>query len=152
MQKGHAALLQRHLAAENSHDLEGTLATLHEECVFADHATGQVWRGRAGAADHYRQWWETFDVTVKRGAGQSAYWASEDAYVAQATWHGRHIGNFLGLAPSRTLVTQAFVVFVTFKDGLMNGETFYYDLASMLRQLGAERVPELALLKHRMAP
>jgi hypothetical protein len=26
-----------------------------------------------GAAAHYRQWWTTFDVEVKRGPGQRAY-------------------------------------------------------------------------------
>ena len=34
-------LLYRHLEAENAQDLEGTLATLHPDCVFEDHATGQ---------------------------------------------------------------------------------------------------------------
>jgi hypothetical protein len=38
-----AALVGRHLAAENGQDLAGTLATLHPDCVFEDFATGQVW-------------------------------------------------------------------------------------------------------------
>jgi hypothetical protein len=68
MSEHHKELLKRHLMAENSHDLEATLATLHPECIFRDHATGQVWHGRDGAADHYRQWWNSFDVAVTRGA------------------------------------------------------------------------------------
>lgn len=36
-----AAVLQRHLAAENAHNLEGTLATLHQDCLFEDYATGR---------------------------------------------------------------------------------------------------------------
>lgn len=151
MKQEFAALLQRHLAAENSHDLDGTLATLHPECRFADHATGQVWHGRAGAADHYRQWWRSFDVAVSRDVHQSAYWASDNVYVAEATWHGTHIGEFLALPATGKAIVQPFVVFVTFKDGLMGGETFYYDLASLIRQLGVERMPELSSLRHRVA-
>jgi len=67
-----AALIGRHLAAENAQDLPETLATLHPDCRFEDLATGQTWRGHDGAAQHYRQWWTTFDVTVKRGPGQSS--------------------------------------------------------------------------------
>ena len=50
-----AALVRRHVEAENAQNLEATLATLHPECRFEDHATGQVWHGRDGAAAHYRQ-------------------------------------------------------------------------------------------------
>jgi hypothetical protein len=69
-----AALVMRHLEAENSHDLAGTLATLHPQCRFDDFATGQSWFGHDGAAAHYRQWWSTFDVTVKREGDQRAVW------------------------------------------------------------------------------
>jgi steroid delta-isomerase-like uncharacterized protein len=150
MSEHHKELLKRHLMAENSHDLDGTLATLHPGCIFRDHATGQVWHGRDGAADHYRQWWNAFDVAVTRGAGQSSWWASETAYVAEATWQGPHIGPFLGIEATRRVITQPFLVVVGFKDGLMNGETFYYDLGSIARQLGVERFPELATLPHRV--
>src|SRR4029079_9133322 len=66
-----AALVGRHLTAENGQDLAATVVSVHPECVFKDLATGQVWNGHEGAAAHYRQWWTTFDVTVKRGPGQS---------------------------------------------------------------------------------
>src|SRR5690349_7227733 len=100
MNQEHTSLLYRHLAAENAHDLAGTLATLHAKCRFEDHATGQVWHGHDGAADHYRQWWRSFDVAVMREDGQNAGWISDSAYVAEATWRGKHIGEFLGIAPS----------------------------------------------------
>lgn len=144
-----ADLVRRHLTAENAHDLDGTLATLHEQCVFRDHATGQAWKGKSGAADHYRHWWRAFDLTVTRGEGQGAWWGGDDTYVAQATWRGRHIGEFLGVAPTGTSIVHPFVVFVTFRDGLMAGEEFFYDLASLLKQLGSDRLPELARLSHR---
>jgi steroid delta-isomerase-like uncharacterized protein len=146
-----AAVLQRHLAAENAHDLEGTLATLHRDCRFEDHATGQVWHGRAGAADHYRQWWRCFDVAVSRNEGQFACWPSETTFMSEATWKGTHIGDYLGIPATSKSITLPFVVVVTFEDGLLWGERFHYDLAALLRQLGRDRLPELASLPHRTA-
>lgn len=83
-----------------------------------------------------------------RGPEQQAFWAA-DVYVAQATWRGRHVGAFLGIPPTGRPLVQPFTVFVRFKDGLMAGEEFFYDLASLLHQLGTDRIPELASLAYR---
>jgi steroid delta-isomerase-like uncharacterized protein len=143
------ALIRRHLEAENAHDLPATLATLHPECRFDDFATGQSWFGHEGAGAHYRQWWTTFDVEVRRGEGQRPYTTADDVYIGEATWHGRHIGRFLGIEPSGRTIVQPFMVVLTFRDGLMLGERFHYDLASLLRQIGADPIPALAALDHR---
>jgi steroid delta-isomerase-like uncharacterized protein len=148
MNDRHAKILYQHLEAENAQNLEGTLATLHPDCVFQDHATGQLWRGHAGAADHYRQWWTTFDVTVKRLADQSAGWPDENTFIAEATWSGRHVGDFLGITSSGREIEQSFVVVVGFRDGLMSSERFHYDLASLLRQIGSDVVPDIAGLPY----
>src|SRR4029453_16098130 len=104
-----AALVGRHLTAENGQDLAGPLATLHPECVFKDLATGQVWHGHEGAAAHYRQWWTTFDVTVKRGPGQTGGWLESGGYMAEVPWHGRHVGRFLGIEPTGRTIPQPLV-------------------------------------------
>lgn len=144
-------LVRRHVTAENAQDLPGTLATLHPDCHFEDLATGQTWHGRDGAAAHYRQWWTTFDVTVKRGPGQIASWTDEDSYIGEATWHGCHAGRFLGIEPTGRPIVQPFVVILTFKDGLMLSERFQYDLASLVRQIGADPIPALGELQYRAA-
>ena len=146
-----ADLVRRHLVAENGQDLPGTLATLHPDCHFEDLATGQSWHGHEGAAAHYRQWWTTFDVTVKRGPGQRGGWLEDGGYMAEVTWHGRHIGRFLGIEPTGRAIVQPFVVTLTFKDGLMLSERFQYDLASLLRQIGTDSIPALGELQYRAA-
>ena len=145
------ALIRRHLEAENAHDLPATLATLHPDCRFDDVATGQSWSGHAGAAAHYRQWWTTFDVEVRRGEGQRPYTTADDVYIGEATWYGRHIGRFLGIEPTGKTIVQPFIVILSFRDGLMLGERFHYDLASLLRQLGADPTPALGELQYRAA-
>ena len=145
------ALIRRHLEAENAHDLAGTLATLHPDCRFDDFATGQSWSGHEGAAAHYRQWWTTFDVEVRRGEGQRPYTTADDVYIGEATWHGRHIGRFLGIEPTSRTIVQPFIVILSFRDGLMLGERFHYDLASLMRQITADPIPAVAELDHRNA-
>jgi len=49
--KEELALVDRHLAAENEHRMDDTLATLHPACVFEDMAMPKVYRGRQGARD-----------------------------------------------------------------------------------------------------
>ena len=151
MNQALADLVRRHLVAENAQDMEGTLATLHPDCRFEDFATGQTWRGRDGATQHYRQWWTTFDVEVKRGPGQTSAWTADDGYIAEATWHGKHVGAFLGIEPTGRAIVQPFVVVLSFKDGLMLSERFHYDLASLLRQIGGEPIPSLGGLAYRVA-
>lgn len=110
-----------------------------------------MWRNRSGAADHYRQWWRCFDVTVRRETHQSACWVSADLFISEATWRGTHVGDFLGIPATGKAIVQPFVVVVSFRDQLMAGERFYYDLASLVRQLGRDRLPELVALGHRAA-
>lgn len=131
------AILNEHLRAENAHDLEATLATLHPECVFEEVATGEVYHGRAGAAQHYRKWWDAFGLTFARGDHGSGRWAADGSFVAEGEFHGRHVGPFRGIAPTGKEVCFRFCVFVGFRDGLLASERFYYDLSSVLRPLGA---------------
>lgn len=141
------SMLLRHLAAENAHDMAATMETLHEDCVFRDFATGQVFSGKAGAERHYRQWWEAFGNVVERSSLGSAHWIDDETYVAEPQYTGCHIGPFLGLAPTGRAFVLPFTVFVRFRNGLFVEERFYYDLATLMRQLGEERVDPQALVQ-----
>lgn len=129
----------RHLAAENAHRMEQTLATLHPECVFEDMAMGRTFHGHAGAAEYYRMWWEGLRIVVAPESHDRRMWTEEGVYVAETRFTGVHEGPFLGIAPTGNRVEFRFAVFVPFRDGLMAGERFYYDLYGVLRQLGVER-------------
>src|SRR5262245_7048118 len=134
------ACLVRHLTAENAHRLEETLATLTEDCVFEDVALQKTFRGHAGAAEYYRMWWSSFQIKVQL-QGVSRHWISDDLFVSETSYAGTHVGEFLGIPPTERPIQFRFVVFVTFRAGLFAGERFYYDLGTLLRQIGVERLP-----------
>ena len=127
-------VLDRHLAAENAHDLDGVLATLVAECEFVDATLGMRWNGHRGAAEHYRMWWDAFDVQV---TGERLHLAAESA-VAETTWRGTHVGAFAGVAPTGRAVELSVAVVVDLRDGLLAGERFYWDGAGLARQLGVD--------------
>jgi steroid delta-isomerase-like uncharacterized protein len=125
-------VLDRHVAAENAHDLAGTLATLTADCEFLDSTLGMRWRGHDGAAAHYTMWWNAFDLRV---VGERLHLADGSA-VAETTWTGTHVGTFAGVAATHRAVDFTVAVVIDFRDGLMAGERFYWDAAGLARQLG----------------
>lgn len=132
------SLVNRHLAAENRHEMEATLATLHPECTFEDMALDETFRGRAGAGRYYRLWWDAFDLTVE---GQRRFWADDGTMISEARYVGRHVGNFYGVPATDRAIELALAVIIGFRDGLMAGERFYYDVRTLMAQLGVSHLP-----------
>ncbi len=133
------ACLVRHLAAENAHRLEETLATLTEDCRFEDVALQKTFRGHAGAAEYYRLWWSAFAIQVQLKGG-TRHWIGDELFVSETSYEGTHVGGFLGIPATGRPIQFRFVVFVRFRDGLFAGERFYYDLSTLARQIGVERI------------
>jgi SnoaL-like polyketide cyclase len=127
-----ASCLATHLAAERRLDMDATLATLHPDCLFVDEPLGLRLEGRGGARRHYELWWSAFGATPEDGR---VHWVDDDLLVGEATFVGTHRGRFAGLAPTDRPIQLPFVVFVDFRDGMLAGERFVYDLNTLLRQL-----------------
>ena len=131
-------LLRTHMQAENTHRMEETLATLTPDCLFEDLALGQVFRGHAGARAYYQTWWDAFSTTAHP---EHVYYTDQDFAVAEVHFQGIHTGAFLGIAPTGRAVDLPTAIFVSFRDGLMAGERMYWDVATLLRQLGVPSFP-----------
>ena len=125
------SLLARHLEAENGHRLVDTLATLSEDCVFSDVALGQTFCGHSGAATYYRMWWDAFDMEV---APERLHLAGGTA-VAETTWRGTHVGDFLGIAATGKTIDLPVIIVVELRDGLMASERLFWDRLSLFDQL-----------------
>ena len=132
------ALLGRHVDAENQHDMGRTLETLHPDCTFEDLALQKKYCGHAGAAAYYRLWWDAFQLQFRRDPHGHIHWTTDNRCIAEGVFSGVHVGPFLGVEPRGTPITYRFIVVVDFRDGLMAGERFYYDLDSIRRQITAE--------------
>jgi len=128
-----AEVVKRHVIAETEHRMAETLDTLTEDCVFDDRALGKVWRGRAAAGDYYRMWWDAFAI---RPETEARHAATPDLLVVETRFTGTHNGPFLGVAPTGRAVSVPMTIFVTFRDGLLSGERFYWNVADVMQQVG----------------
>jgi hypothetical protein len=115
--------------------MEGTLSTLHTDCIFEDLPLKKVYRGIDGARQYYAELWKAFDITVE---SRQRHWTLEGNLIAETTFVGPQRSDFLGNASRGMSIRLPLVVIVTFREGLMAGERFYYDLADLLRQIGAQ--------------
>lgn len=127
-----AAVLRRHVAAETGFDVEGTLATLTADCLFEDMPSGATYRGRDAVRAYYREWWDAFGNVPE---ASRLYVAAPDCLIVETRFVGRHRGPYRGAAPSGRPIDLPLAIFVRFRDGLMSGERFYYDRATLLRQI-----------------
>ena len=126
-------VLRRHVEAESEHRMEDTLATLTEDCVFEDHALGSVWHGREGARAYYRMWWDAFGIRPHTTARHAP---APDLMIVETRFKGRHDGVFLDLAPTGREVDVPMTIFVNLANGLLRGERFYWNLGTLLEQIG----------------
>jgi steroid delta-isomerase-like uncharacterized protein len=136
-------IVSTHLGFENKHLLSETIATLHPDCVFEDLPLGLTYKGHTGAAEYYKTWWQAFSIEVK---GIARHWTTEGNMVAETTYLGVHDGSFHGLPATGRTIELRLAVVIGFRDGLMLGERFYYDLSSLLSQLGTNRLPNVNAL------
>jgi SnoaL-like polyketide cyclase len=126
-------VLFQHMKAEAAHDMKGTLATIHAEAEFDDQPVKLSLRGREDVARHYGLWWSAFGVQTDGGA---LHWVNDNLLIGDSHFVGTHVGNFLGIAPTGMPIRFPFTVFVTFRDGLLFSERFFYDLNDILAQIG----------------
>lgn len=134
-------ILQAHMEAENGHLMAETLATLTAGCLFEDLPLGRVYRGHAGAAEYYRTWWDAFSTVAQP---ETLYLSGTGEAIAEVRFVGEHTGTFLGIEPSGRRIDLPTVIIVTFEDGLMAGERMYWDLGTLLRQLGRTALPPVS--------
>lgn len=129
-------ILKRHLAAFDASDWNAHKADLAPDFEYEEVATG-----RRGKGDEFiatmKQWKAAFpDVktTLKN------YYEAGDTIVAEVEWQGSHKGALetaFGTLPATNKgVRLGGVLIYRVKDGKFIGARSYFDLMSLLRQLG----------------
>ena len=127
-----AEVLKRHVGAETVHDMEGTLATLTPNCVFEDVPTATVHHGHEGVRAYYQRWWSAFRNAPEKSR---RYVAGPATLIVETHFVGKHVGAWEGIIPTGRAIDLPVMIVISFADGLMSGERFYYDRATLLGQL-----------------
>lgn len=134
------AEIEAHLAAESAQDLDALLAGMTEDCynlVMCD--PSPLYRGPGEVAKRYQGLWAALpDLRVRL---RRVVAIEGELAVTEHTLSGTHRGPLFGVAPTGRFVEVGTAVVWEFADERIRGETAYFDLATMLRQVGALALP-----------
>lgn len=130
-------IIDRHFAAENAHDVEGTLATYTDDIVWDDVThPDSPFRGKREVAEVYSGIIDAIpDVrldTVKRFTGEGGRFVVDESVLTghvEGDWAGVNGGG----APVRVRILHVFEL----RDGLISYENAWFDAADVQRQIAA---------------
>jgi steroid delta-isomerase-like uncharacterized protein len=129
------AEIHAHIAAENSQDLAALLDGMTDDCfnlIVPD--PHRLYAGPEEVARRYRGLWTTFPDL--KGEMRRIVSVQEDSAVSEHTLSGTQRGSLFGVPPTGRFVEVETAVIWDIVDGRIRGETVYFDVATMLRQIG----------------
>lgn len=126
-------LFETHREAEAARDYDAILATFVEECFLETVPLGLRSEGRHAARAAYEGYFTAFPDLSPDDQGLAF---GDDVLVTWGTLQGTSGGDWLGVPPSGRSFAVPFVNVAPFEDGLMAGESIYFDLATLCDQAG----------------
>ena len=130
-------LVREHMELENQHDFDATIATFHHP-RYEIIPTGQVYDG----AEEVQQY---FDQTRNAFPDQRneliALHHADGAVIAEFWLRGTHNGPLRGIPPTGKAFECRCTAFFIFDDEGLVCERVYFDVATILGQLGLTGVP-----------
>jgi steroid delta-isomerase-like uncharacterized protein len=124
-------LFQRHRDAEAARDYDAILATFVEDCFLETHSLGLRSEGRAAVRAAYEGYFTAFPDLAPHDQGGAV---GDDVMVVWGTLEGTSAGEWVGVPPSGRSFAVPFANVTPFRDGLMTGESIYFDLATLCEQ------------------
>jgi steroid delta-isomerase-like uncharacterized protein len=125
-------LFERHRDAEAARDYDAILATFVEDCFLETHALGLRSEGRDAVRKTYEEgYFRAFPDLAPEDEGQAF---GEDVMIVWGTLRGTSGGEWMGVPPSGGSFAVPFANVTPFRDGLMAGESVYFDLATLCEQ------------------
>jgi steroid delta-isomerase-like uncharacterized protein len=134
--KKRLAVLREHIDAESSHNMKALLDGMTSDCFNDVVCVPKPFVGPKKVAERYRKHWAgfpDFNVRVKRFLA-----ADEKCIVTENEWTGTHLGKFLGLEPTGKRVRVRALVVWHFRGNKLWGETVFFDMGSIQKQIGAQ--------------
>lgn len=130
-------LVQDLFDAVNRHDVDGALSLVDPNVEWVNMATGETFRGPGGFRRILQEWWRTFPDNsveiVDLIAGQDG---ATVEYIGKGTHDGPLTGPSGEISPTGRHVEMQFCDVYKIKNGKIVSGHIYYDLETLMRQLG----------------
>jgi steroid delta-isomerase-like uncharacterized protein len=131
------AIVVEHMESENRHEFDLTLDTF-EHPRYELIATGEIHDGEREVAAYFE---ETRIAFPDQRNELIAMHHGEDAVIVEAMLYGTHLGPFRGLPPTGRGFEMQFCALFLFDADRLLCERVYFDVATILRQLGIAHDP-----------
>jgi steroid delta-isomerase-like uncharacterized protein len=141
-------LFEIHREAEAARDLDAILATFTEDCYLETVPLGLRGEGKEAARAAYEGYFTAFPDLSPDDQGVAF---GDDVVVVWGELRGTSGGVWLGVPPGGGSFAVPFTNVAPFKDGLMAGESIYFDLATLCEQAGLDVSEVRAAAKARAA-
>lgn len=125
--------LREHVLGESLRDVGRTVATMTDDCFQAHPALNLRCIGRNSCSRYYREMF--FEPFPDLSAERKGFAIGKNSIYLELDLVGTMSGPWLGLRPTGRRFTLPITVSVRFRDGLVHGETMYYDARTWCSQL-----------------
>jgi len=127
------AVIDRHFAAKNAHDVEATLATYTEDIVWDDVThSGSPFRGKQAVAEAYGGILQAIPDLNLRSVLR---FQCGEHVVDESMLSGHVVGEFAGIAGGGAPVSFRLLHVFDLRDGLIARENAWFDSAAVVRQV-----------------
>lgn len=143
MDERHEAALNavnEYVRYKNAHDLQGLIQTIDDDCEFIVVGIGVTFRGPEEASDYHRDMFKAFPDYHLSGGPISV---DPDYVVWEGTLSGTHTGRVYGAEPTGRRFEVPTIAVFPVRNGKVAGERGYFDMLSILAQLGVVTPPKL---------
>jgi steroid delta-isomerase-like uncharacterized protein len=124
-------LFQRHRDAEVARDYDAILSTFVKDCFLHSQPLGLLSKGETQVRAAYKGYFTAFPDFEPVDEGEAI---GNDSLVVWGTLRGTSGGDWVGVPPSGGSFVVPFANVSRFREGLMAGETIYFDLATLCEQ------------------
>src|SRR5919201_1409511 len=129
--------VREHMASENRHEFDVTMATFHHP-RYEIVPTGEVHDGEEAVRAYFA---ETRRAFPDQRNEPIALYHADDAVIVEFDLKGTHNGPFRGLPPTGKAFTCRTLAIFLFEEDRLVCERVYFDSATILRQLGIAHDP-----------
>ena len=126
-------LFRIHRDAEARRDFDAVMDTFTTDCYLETVPLGLQSCDREAARSSYVAYFTAFPDLAPE---DQVFAAGDDVLVSWGVLRGTSGGDWLGVPPSGGSFGVQFTNVSTFKDGHMQGESIYFDLATLCEQAG----------------
>jgi steroid delta-isomerase-like uncharacterized protein len=140
-QKDHAALARLIYDSFNTPEFDKTVSMIADNLEWRNIPFNETYQGKNGYREYFQNWLDAFpdgkpEITKVINAGNIVV----VEFIGRGTHKGAHKSQMGEIPPTNRRAEIPFCDILEFRDGMLVKARSYFDAATMMRQLGLDRM------------